>query len=126
MSKQTIDIWGRSLDLDIVYDCYDDEQITTVQQEALSLILNNLLVVDNAKADVEKYCLQRNAKEIHFPQIDNIFKYVMPKSLYIQRTKDSSHIVAILCNYKFDMDNGLAIIFKNEKLWKIGSQDIIL
>ena len=38
----------------------------------------------------------------------------------------NSRVVAIMCNYKFDMEHGIAIVFKNEMFSKIVSQDIIL
>jgi hypothetical protein len=31
-----------------------------------------------------------------------------------------------MCNYKFDMENGLAIVFENEEAIEVGKQDIIL
>ncbi|MCM1539584.1 MAG: hypothetical protein NC254_14450 [bacterium] len=56
--------------------------------------------------------------------VDNIFKYVMPIKRYVLRTgKDRS--IAILCDYKFDIEHGIAVVFKNEKFFRIGSQDIV-
>jgi hypothetical protein len=31
-----------------------------------------------------------------------------------------------MCNFKFDMEHGLAIVFEDEKLKKIGPQEIVL
>ena len=39
---------------------------------------------------------------------------------------EEKRIVALMCNYKFDIENGIAIVFENEKLKDIGIQDIIL
>ena len=74
---------------------------------------------------VKQYCLKSNKADIGSDNIENIFKYVAPKYLYVARNKDS-RIVAIMCNYKFDPENGIAVVFENEKLNKIGMQDIIL
>lgn len=49
----------------------------------------------------------------------------MPKYLFIPQDK-YTRIVAIMCNYKFDSDNGIAVVFKNEKFDTVGNQDIIL
>ena len=49
----------------------------------------------------------------------------MPKYIYIPR-KNNSRIVAIMCNYKFDEENGIAIIYKNEKYNNIINQDVVL
>ena len=56
---------------------------------------------------------------------ENIFKYVMPKSIFVPHTK-KHRIAAIMCNYKFDMEHGIAVVFENGKLKKVGTQDIVL
>jgi len=126
MNKQTLTIWGREFELDIIFDCYKGESVLPAQTEALNGLLQNAELINNAKSDVESYCIQRDADLIGTTVIDNIFKYVVPKSIYIQRTNDDRHIVGLLCNYKFDMDHGLAIVFENEKLKTVGTQDEIL
>lgn len=126
MNKQKMKIWGRSFELDIVFDCYEDEQVLPVQEEALERFLQNPQLPDEAKKAVEEYCLKRNSEEIGKQVIDNIFKYVMPQSVYIQRTSDNSRVVGLMCAYKFDAEHGIAVVFKNEKFDKTGSQDLIL
>ena len=56
--------------------------------------------------------------------IENIFKYVMPKSIFVPR--EEKRIVAVLFDFRFDMEHGMAIVFENEKFSTIGSEDIIL
>jgi len=34
--------------------------------------------------------------------------------------------VAIMCNCKFDMEHGIAVVFENGQFKKVGQQDIIL
>jgi hypothetical protein len=126
MNKQSINIWGRDFDLEVVYDCYDNEQILSVQTEALQRFLENAALLSEVKSEVEKYCLVKNATEIGTEFIENIFKFVMPKSIYVQRTVDNSRVVALMCAYKFDVDNGLAVVFKNERLKEVGTQNIVL
>ena len=41
-------------------------------------------------------------------------------------TRDENSKVAVMCNYKFDPEHGLAIIFTHEGKVTVGSQDIIL
>lgn len=48
----------------------------------------------------------------------------MPKYLFVKR-EINKHVVA-MCNYKFDMEHGIAVVFENEMFSKIVSQDIIL
>lgn len=56
--------------------------------------------------------------------VDNIFKYVIPKTISVPKAK--KRVVAIMCNFKFDMEHGMAIVFEDEKIKKIGPQDIVL
>ena len=126
MSKQNINIWGRDFQLDVVFDCYADEDILDSQKVAFEKLISAHEVIENAKVDLERYCLARNGDEIGTATIENIFKFVIPKSFYIQRTTDTSRIVGLMCAYKFDIENGIAVIFKNEKMDKIGTQNIIL
>ena len=81
--------------------------------------------IDDALGYVKQYCLRNNKADIGSDSINNIFKYVAPKYLYVARNNEK-HVVAIMCNYKFDPENGIAVIFENEKFSKIGMQDIIL
>ena len=81
--------------------------------------------IEDSLEAVKQYCLSCNATEIGTKTIENIFKYVAPKYLYIPRNADK-HVVAIMCNYKFDPENGIAVVFENEQFKEIVRQDIIL
>ena len=127
MSKQKFNIWGRTLELDIVYDYYSGESVLDSQKSAFKEFCNQEGVVfENAKKKVEEYCLKTNRSEIGTDYIENIFKYVKPKAIYIKRSTSGERIVAILCAYKFNPDDGIAIVFTNESFSAIGTQNIIL
>lgn len=122
MDRKTLIIWGRQFNLDVVFDCYPGEEVTALQKETLSVFLNNPQILEEAKSDVERYCISKN----NLKEIKNIFQFVVPQTIYVKRTKDNSKIIGILCTYRFDIEHGLAIVFKDNQLKKIGSQDIIL
>lgn len=124
MSKKRMKIWGRELEMDIKYDCYSGEEVLDSQKDAAAIFLESEDAVEDALGYVKKYCLDNDREEIG-ASIENIFKYVAPKYLYISRSADK-HVVAIMCNYKFDQENGIAVVFEDEKFKKIGRQDIIL
>lgn len=125
MNKCKMNIWGRDFELGIEYDCYSNEKIIFEQEEALVELTKADESVQNSKRMLEKYVIDNNGKDVGEDYIDNIFKYVIPKYLYIKR-EEKKRVVAIMCNYKFDMENGIAIVFENEKAIKVGKQDIIL
>lgn len=124
---KTMIIWDRKFNIDIVYDVYSGEEILPYQKMALETFLRNYKsLVDSTLEDVKNYCLENNEKEIGQKAIDNIFKYVIPKALFVKRTKQKKQIVALLCDYKFNPDDGLAIVFENNQMSEIGTQNIIL
>lgn len=126
MNNQIVSLWGRDLTLEIVYDCYQGETPNANQKRALKEILCQWTEVENSKAAVENYCKDADRDQIGSEETFNIFKYVVPQAIFLKRTNDNNRTVAILCAYRLDQDNGLAIVFKNEKLYQVGTQNIIL
>lgn len=127
MIEKTMKIWGRTFDIEIVYDYYRGEEVLDSQKSALQAFLDNSDKLFNiAKEKAEQYCLANNREDIKEDKITNIFKYVKPKALYVKRSDTEDHNVAIMCAYKFNPDDGMAIVFKNEKFFDIGSENIIL
>ena len=125
MTNTNIEIWGRKFNLKIEYDCCEGDDILPTQVTAIENLREAKSAIFDAKEKVEAYCLSKNHYEIGADHIENIFKYVMPKYLFVRRT-EAKRIVAIMCNYRFDTENGIAVVFENEKLIQVGNQDIIL
>lgn len=124
MSKVKVSIWGRPFELSVIYDKCAGEEVLDSQREAVEAFLGDC-PVDRAKSKVEEYVINHAGAKLSQANIDNIFKYVMPKSIYVLRNSKLGD-VAILCNYKFDMEHGLAIIFGKGKLKAIDAQDAVL
>lgn len=127
MSKKTFEIWGRTLEIDVVYDCYRGEEVLESQKKAYDMFCENSEIIFNkAYEEVIAYCYKKNKEELGDTVITNIFKYVKPKSIYIERSSNDERKIGILCAYKFNPDDGMAIVFKNETFFMIGTEDIIL
>ena len=123
MSKKiALNLWNRDFQLKVVYDCLDGEEILDEQVAALEAFVD----ADTSKSldQIKKYCLKENGKQIG-DRIDNIFKYVIPHTIFVPR-KQKKSTVAILCNYKFDLEHGLALVFEGKKLAEICNPDAIL
>lgn len=118
----SLKIWNRDFDLKVLYDCYAGEEILEEQKRALKRFSTDKRIIDSSKIILEKYCLSQNKDEIGANEIDNIFKYVLPDSIFV--TRDGR--VALLCKYKFDKEHGIAIVYKDGKCIEIGNQDVIL
>lgn len=125
MNKIKMVLWGREFNLDITYDCYSNEKVLPTQETAVQEFPKLSEEIDFSLDKVKEYCLSKNRKEIGTDVIENIFKYVMPRYLFVPRD-DKKQIVALMCNYKFDPDSGIAIVFENGKFKEIGEQEIIL
>lgn len=124
MTKK-ISIWGREFDLKVVFDCFDDEEILPIQEQALKSFLKADAAIEDSKKQVESYILNDDYAELETDSIDNIFKFVIPTDIYIPRTPET-RTAALLCDYRFDEEHGIAIVFENERFKEIGTQDIVL
>ena len=120
--NKSLKIWNRDFNLKVVFDCFDNEEITETQKQSIEDFLKNSTIYSDPRKILE-YC-KKDDNTIDVGS--NPFRYVMPKSLYVVRTTDNTRVVAILCDYKFDVEHGIAVIYKNEKFDKICKQDDIL
>ena len=122
MNKK-LNVWGREFDLKVIYDVYEDEEITSIQNEAYEDFIAKSGELLHSDEEVKKYCISIDSKNVG-DNIDNIFKFVMPTSIYIKRASQN-HIVALLCNYRFDEEHGIALVYVDGKFSKICTQDDI-
>lgn len=119
-----VNLWGRDFDLNGVMQCYPGEEPTQTQTEAWNKFISNANLSEETKKTVEKYVLKHGLSDTGVSEVDNIFKYVIPKSIIIPRSKRL--VVAIMCNFKFDPEQGIAILFENGEFKEVGPQDIAL
>lgn len=124
INHKKVRLWGRDLDLEIQYDCYAGEEVLPVQEEALESVLNNWQIVEDAKAYVVKYMLERDGDKIEDANKLNLFKYVMPQKLFVGRTKDTPSVY-LVCAYRHNADDGLVVEFVDATVKQIGTQSII-
>ena len=122
MTKE-MNIWGRDFELEVVFDVYKGEEILGIQKDALDKFIESAEDVLSDCSAIEKYCLEKNGEEIG-DSVSNIFKYVIPTALFVKRD-EKRRIIDLLCNYRFDEEHGIAIVYENEELTAIVSQDDI-
>lgn len=124
MSKVKTTIWGREFELPVIVKQFKGKDVTEIQEDAVDQLERNMVIFDSAESEVEKYILKNGLKGNGISEVDNIFKYVMPKSISVPKAK--KRVVALMCNYKFDMEHGIAVIFEDEKFKKVGPQDLVI
>lgn len=118
-----VTIWGRDFSLPVSYQNFPGEEVTSIQNETVANA--SRAEFNSSLESVKQYIKKWNSMDLNGDEITNIFKYVMPKSILVTRT-DSKRVFAVMCNYKFDMEHGIAVVFENEKFKDAGPQDIIL
>lgn len=123
IKKVKLNIWGREFNLPVEYDCYTGEKVTKNQINSVEKFCNDDELLNMAKHEIEKYCKNDVANDDENQNKDNIFSYIMPHYLFIKREENPR--IALMCNYRYDLEHGLAIIFDGKKI-KVGIQDIIL
>ena len=118
-------IWGKKFNLPIEYDCYEGEEVTTDQLQAVLEFKSHTEWLKKSKINVEEYCRAQVINDDENTKRDNIFSYIKPEYLYVKREEGKPR-VAIMCNYRYDMEHGLAIVFNHDGKVTVGIQDIIL
>ena len=120
-----VSIWGRSFELPVEYDCYEDEEVTKAQIQAIKRFKSHTEWIEQSKSVVEDYCIKQVMSDDENAKKDNIFSYLKPECLFVKRDKENSRI-AMICKYRYDLEHGLAVVFSSDGEVTVGIQDIIL
>lgn len=125
MSKCKINIWNRVFEISVVYECYPGEEVLESQKEAFSMLTDSADEIAESLDAVKKYVRESSSDHFTADTIENIFKYVMPKSIFVPHV-EKKRIAAIMCNYKFNMEHGIAVVFEAGKFMEVSTQDTVL
>ena len=122
MIKIDVILWGRAFKLPIEYNVYPGEAITMeMKSTAERLIMKHNFDLDLDA--VKKYCYKTDPIATN-GKLDNIFRFVIPRYVYVRNNK--KHSVGLMCDFKFDPEHGIVLIYEDNKLVDIGPQDNIL
>lgn len=124
IDKLNLSIWEREFELPIDYNCYEGESVTERQIELLDKFRKHPEWIDRSKSLVEDYCEYQVQADEENKKKDNIFSYIKPTCIFIKNVTKPR--MAIMCNYRYDEEHGIAIVFGDDGEISIGSQDIIL
>lgn len=124
INNLNIEIWGRSYDLRVEYDCYDNETVTDAQLSAVKGLSAHPELISISKEQVEDFCREQVQQDFENNKKDNVFSYIKPEYLFVKHEKNPR--VAVMCKYKYDIEHGIAIVFFSDGKIEVGTQDIIL
>lgn len=125
MSKERITFGGREFQLEVCLECYPGETVLETQNKALADLLDNQAELYAAAEQMKNYLISENESEFPDGVVGDIFQYVSPELIFIPH-EENRRRSAILCEYRFDEEHGLAIIFEDGKFVRIGPQDLIV
>lgn len=125
LNSLEVTIWGKEFSLPIEYEFYEEDPVTEQQIEAVTLFTEHPEWLDNAKQSVEQYCKEQVLSDNMNDKKDNIFSYIKPVYFFVEQNEQEPSI-ALMLNYRYDPEHGLAVVFKIDGEIIVGSQDIIL
>lgn len=115
-----VNIWGKFINISVDFDLYSGEDASPEQIKRLNEFYKHPKLLADKK-HITEYCISNNNAE----KCDNVFKYVTPRRILVPRS-DSSKSIILLCDSKFDIEHGLAVVFKNNKFVDIVPQDDVI
>jgi len=133
MSKYAIEndrrynIWGRNCDVKLIFDCYEGESIDSVQEASVEDFEANLKnYVDRGLDELKKYIIKNYGSELEDTSMPNIFKFVVPRTVFVSKDPKKRKVLGLICHFRFDGENGIAIKYVDGKVDDIGGEQIIL
>ena len=125
IDRVELTIWGRQFSLMIDYCCHKDEVPTKKQEKAVKRLISHPEWIEKSKNALELYCKNDVLEDTENENKENVFSYVKPHYILVKRI-DNQPKIGLMCNYKYDLEHGIAIVFSSTGKATIVSQDEIL
>ena len=113
--KVNVNIWGKNFNLNVDFSFEGKKKTLPIQKRALNMFLNAKDEMSNALEHVKEFILADEKANVSEKEVENVFKFIVPVKLNVPK----SNVVGVQCNYKFDKDHDINIIFKKGKFAKI-------
>ena len=113
--NKSFEIWGQQFNLEVIFDTFEGEEVSSKQEEALNKFVEMSSSLLSDSSSISKYLVETSNGMVTEPV--NVFEYVLPKSLFIKRSEDK-RVVVLLCDYKLDLEHGIALVYEDEVLVK--------
>lgn len=119
-----VKLWGKKLSLNIRFECRAGEEILEEQREAYERMLAEWHVVNESLPVVKEYVVHHDEASVKGPIVD-IYEYVTPVALLVRRSS-TKRVVALLLDYCFDPEEGIALLFEDERPVSVTPQSSVL
>lgn len=115
-------IWDKEYELKVVFDVFEGEEVLESQNDALTQFVENSESLLSDPNEVKQYCATLNSE---IPETQSVHDYVRPEMLYVVRDSEKRTVV-LCCDYEFDVEHGIAIVFEDERFVKVTDQSEIV
>lgn len=115
-------LWDNPLlmELEVAFSPYMEP--TAVQKEAYQRFFQRAdELIETAKGPIQDFCLKQDRDEFEQIDISDLYLFVRPDSIYIDcpHNGGQDRIVALVCEYRFNMDSDVVAVFRNEQLERV-------
>ena len=122
--KVDLVIWGKKFCLPFEYtDSVDSTNNTEVELSVKEFSDNSEDITDKSIPTVKEY-VNKSAKMIGIAKVDELLECINPHMLLIGIDEGNINI-ALLCGFKYDPEHDIAIIYREQLLVEVGSQDLV-
>lgn len=124
LMKIKINAWGRAFKIDVLYEWIDkNDEILESQREAVQKFEIDSEELLKDPEPVKKYIEKTDGSQID-GEVGNIFYYCIPRALFVRHEEKNPQVV-LMCDYRFDEENGINLVFDQKKLVRICREDEI-
>ena len=126
MTKKTakLIIWGREFCLPIEYSASIElKELVKVELSVKEFMDNSAEIILKSQFSVVSYA-KKFAASVGRTTSDDLFDYITPHMLLVN-SADGSIYIALLCGFEYDPEHDIAIIYRDQKLVEVGSQDLV-
>ena len=117
-------IWGRELCLPIEYSAsIEFKELMKIELSVKEFMDNSAEIILKSQFSVVSYA-KKFAASVGRTTSDDLFDYITPHMLLVN-SDDGSIYIALLCGFKYDPEHDIAIIYRDQKLVEVGSQDLV-
>lgn len=122
--RETLNIWGRAVEVKIVVSAYPDEEPNSEQREAYEYLRSDLELISKATLKKLKQYMQAIEKDIlAYGQLEalpsDVFELVSIREIMFLE----SGSFCIICQAKWD-NHGVAVLCQEDSI-KVGPEDIL-
>ena len=124
IKKVDLVIWGKEFSMPVKYaDSVEIKDFADIDETIQRFIADSADITNESISEVKEY-VEKIVKAIGAIAPENMFECITPHMLLVN-IDEGSALIALLCGFILDTEHDIAMVFCNNTLVEVGSQDII-